>query len=137
MYLGECLLGISTGSTKLDGILSSFSKGEYYLQRETKNYTTKHQVVCNTERCEAVLLPMELKSSEQKLKFKNTLCSIITNAKFAASLKSLMDKLNFSKIKAIESQGDSNFSMLINIFYLTDSADLLGSFVTEESIVFM
>lgn len=34
-----------------------------------------------------------------------------------------MDKLNFSKIKAIKSQGDSNFSMLIN----------MASFVTEQS----
>lgn len=71
LYVGEDL-GISTGSTRLDGFLSSLSKGEYSLQREIQNQTTKHQVVCNTERCEPVLLPMEQKSSEQKLKFKHT-----------------------------------------------------------------
>lgn len=95
MYLGEGLLGISTGSIRLDGILSSFSKGEYYLQRETKNQTTKHQVLCNTERCEPVLLAMEQKYSGGKKIFKHTLSSIITNVKFAARLKSHMDKLNF------------------------------------------
>lgn len=104
---------------------------------ETKNQTTKHQVVSHTERCELVLLPMEQKSSEQKLNLKQTLSSIITNVKFAASLKSLMDRLNFSKMKAIKSQGDSNFSVLTNISYLTDSADLLASFVREENIVSM
>lgn len=70
---------------------------------------------------------------EQKPKFKHTLSSIITNVKFAASLKNHMDKLNFFKIKAIKSQGDFNFSTLTNIFYHTDNIDLLASFVTEES----
>lgn len=59
LYLGEALLGISTGSTRLDEILSSFSKGEYYLQRETKNHTTKHQVVCHTESYKPIFLLME------------------------------------------------------------------------------
>lgn len=114
------LSGIPTASTRpLDGVTSSFSKAEVYLQvNQGIGLQRKHQVVCTTERqvgcrfAHRVEVTLYLNKNQNS----NTLCFPSLAMLNLLQVLKPHGQLNFSKIKVIKSQADFYVSLLTNIF---------------------